>query len=129
MQSSSHHRTQHPGSEKVLSIVSSSIAVSCSGGTYDTGPQCDRHPNCLLVGMGATPANRPVREPAVNEALDLKIIKPSGITIVVNCDAKKGINSINKALERLDPLGPSTLKVSGTCNENGSRQQSWWLHF
>jgi hypothetical protein len=39
-------------------------------------------------------------------------------SLKVNCGGKGALSSINSALKLLNPQGPNTLKISGTCTEN-----------
>jgi len=41
-----------------------------------------------------------------------------GVNLKVNCGGKSAPSSINAALKLLNPAGPNTLIVSGSCNEN-----------
>lgn len=41
-----------------------------------------------------------------------------GANLKVHCGKKGALSTINGALKLLDPAGPNTLVVSGTCNEN-----------
>ncbi len=49
-------------------------------------------------------------------------VSAHAVNLTVNCDRKgvtwKGLTSINAALTLLNPQGPNTLTVYGTCNEN-----------
>jgi len=41
-----------------------------------------------------------------------------GVNLTVRCGAREGLSTINAALKRLNPAGPNTLVISGTCKEN-----------
>jgi len=45
-------------------------------------------------------------------------VSAQATNVQVHCGAKYGITKINIALRLLDPQGPNTLTVSGTCKEN-----------
>jgi hypothetical protein len=45
-------------------------------------------------------------------------ISAHGTDLRVKCDTKGALSTINGALKLLNPGGPNTLTVSGTCNEN-----------
>jgi parallel beta helix pectate lyase-like protein len=41
-----------------------------------------------------------------------------GTNLKVNCDGRGALSTINRALKLLNPQGPNTLTVSGSCHEN-----------